>query len=142
MSIQWRITVCFLFLWSETVKYVFYGTIRNLKDQGDLCNKPGENSVSLQSSIHSLGWDIYLIVGKTVVFETYWSKTFRTAAQLFGWSTNRARISINPLGVNDRFCTHWVTQKQITKYEWSVAPSLYAWIICWQAQPGRGFTEG
>lgn len=71
MSIQWRIMVCFLFLWPEIVKYVFYGTIRNLKDQGGVCNEPGENSVYLQRSIHSLGLDFYLIVCKTVVFETY-----------------------------------------------------------------------
>lgn len=50
--------------------------------------------------------DFYLWTCKasTVVFEIYLYKTLKLSEQLFDWKTNRARISISPLHINDSFC--------------------------------------
>lgn len=130
MSIQWKITEYFLFSWTKIFKYVFHGTIRNWKDQADVCNGPGKNSVYLQSK------GFLLDNMKTVAFETCQSKSFRTAMQLFNWKTNRARNSMNPLGMNDRFCTY-VSDTETDHKVWMAPGTFSLYLVCLLASAAR-----
>lgn len=75
--------------------------------------------------------DFYLWTCKasTVVFEIYLYKTFKSSEQLFDWKTNRARISISPLHINDGFCKH-LSDTETDQKVWTATGAFSLCFVC------------